>query len=70
MTTMTTPASSASKRARLTLWVRTMSRITPQLVSVLIDVVAGVAGIVKKIRDTVGDLPVYLSIDVRDSRTQ
>lgn len=26
---------------------------------------AGVEGIIKKIRETVGDLPVYLSIDVR-----
>lgn len=37
-----------------------------QQVGIIIDAVAGVAGIVKKIRDTVGDLPVYLSIDVRD----
>lgn len=30
---------------------------------------AGVEGIIKKIRETVGDLPVYLSIDVRIERS-
>ena len=33
------------------------------------DVLSGVAGIIKKIRDTVGDSPVYLSIDVSHIRT-
>ena len=67
---MTTPASNALRRARLTQSVGLGNAITilkygENLIDVNTCGSIGTAGIIKKIRDTVGDGPVYLSIDVR-----
>jgi len=55
--------SSVLRPARLTLSVRGR-RISKEVRSILFPN-AGTTGIIEKIRKTVGDKPVYLSIDVR-----
>ena len=57
-------ASSGSRLARLTLSVR-WRRISKESNLWILFPNAGTAGIIEKIRKTVGDKPVYLSIDVR-----
>ncbi len=57
--------SSVSRLARLILSVRGQRVLNLKEVRSILFPNAGTAGIIEKIRETVGDRPVYLSIDVR-----